>query len=111
MKVLTVIISFAMVLFSSTISAKNNDFVKICANQIPLQTIEKKYHKTRINVPLQVAERLYGTRDSSWRVVGVDYTEAEKPKLWYPCRNQKYVVALLSRDALKDKSKSLAQLA
>ncbi len=111
MKSLVSFISFSLILFSSTLSANNNDFIKLCANQIPLQTIEKKYHKTRINVPLQIAERLYGRRDSSWRVIGVDYTEAEKPKLWYPCRNQKYVVALLSRDALKDKNKSSAQLA
>jgi len=104
-------LSFSLILFYSSVSAKSNDFDKLCANQIPLQTIEKKYHKTRINVPLQIAEKLYGKRDKTWRVVGVDYTEAEKPRLWYPCRNQKYVVALLSRDALKDKNKSFAQLA
>jgi hypothetical protein len=64
---------------------------------------------SRLGGLLAEAERLFGRRDLSYTILGVEFGP-ETPQLWFP-RNCKHVLIQLHRSALSDNVLALYQLA
>lgn len=64
---------------------------------------------TRLGSILHEIEEAYGSRDSSWTVLGVEFGP-DTPQLWYP-GNRKHVVVQLAMNAIDDTPLACYQLA
>ncbi|MEE4140943.1 hypothetical protein [Pseudomonas viridiflava] len=64
---------------------------------------------TRLGDMLQQAINLYGPRDMSWTILGVEFV-LDGPRIWYP-ESRKDVVVQLGRLALNDTVQACYQLA
>jgi hypothetical protein len=65
---------------------------------------------SRLGSMLHEAEQLFGPRDRSYTILGVEFGPGG-PQVWYPRPERKHVVVQLSRNALKDEVIALYQLA
>jgi hypothetical protein len=65
---------------------------------------------TRLGQMLSRAESLYGPRDSSWTILGVEFAPNPPPMIWYP-GNCKHIAIRLAPNALNSEAVALYQLA
>jgi len=65
---------------------------------------------SRLGEALHLAEQLFGERDKSYTILGVEFVLADRPQIWYP-GNRKHVIIQLSANSLLDEFQALYQLA
>lgn len=64
---------------------------------------------SRLGNILELAEEMFGPRDKSWTILGVEFTTADNPSVWYP-GNRKNVLIQLTQECMKDEKRALYQL-
>lgn len=77
--------------------------------------IEKGYSYTITNMwpdILLLAESMYGPRDSSFTIIGVELYDGSQPQTWYPrYDSQKYVAIQLTKECNADMNRAIFQVA
>ncbi len=68
---------------------------------------------SRLGDALRMAESLYGERDRSWTILGVEFSGAGPPQVWYPgsFNGRRDVIVQLTRSAASNEVQALFQLA
>ncbi|NBX81427.1 MAG: hypothetical protein EBQ94_13825 [Flavobacteriales bacterium] len=64
---------------------------------------------SRLGEAIDLAERLYGDRDKSYTILGVEFVLSDRPKIWYP-GSQKFIIIQLTASSLSDEFQALYQL-
>jgi len=64
---------------------------------------------SRLGDALHLAEQLYGDRDKSYTILGVEFVLADRPQIWYP-GNRKFIVIQLTASSLTNEFQALYQL-
>ena len=99
-------------LIMSTAQAKESLF---CSNQLLSHPIPKGNTWTltsRLGKILSIAEKEFGERDKSWTILGIEFTDAEQPSIWYPFGYKaKNIIIQLTRNTSRNELKALYQLA
>lgn len=77
--------------------------------------IEKGYSYTITTIwptILLSAESMYGPRDRSFTIIGVELYDGTQPQTWYPCYDsQKYVAIQLTKECNNDMNRAIFQVA
>jgi hypothetical protein len=82
----------------------------------PCADVSCTYHWTltsRFGQALDMAEDLFGPRDRSYTILGIDFTTEAQPSHWYPHDQYgtgKTVIVLLTANAASDENRALYQL-
>ncbi len=82
----------------------------------PCADVSCTYHWTltsRFGQALDMAEDLFGSRDRSCTILGIDFTTDAQPSYWFPHDQHgtgKMVIVLLTADAASDEDRALYQL-
>jgi len=82
----------------------------------PCADVSCTYHWTltsRFGQALDMAEDLFGPRDRSYTILGIDFTTDAQPSHWYPQDQYgtgKTVIVLLTANAASDEDRALYQL-
>lgn len=86
-----------------------------CSNQIMAHPIPNGYTWTlasRLGKILLLAEKEYGPRDKQWTLLGVEFTDGDQPKIWYPFgKDKKNIIIQITRKAANDSKEMALQLA
>jgi hypothetical protein len=104
------LVFFSLTFFSSVSSAES-----VCSDQILASPIKGGFSWTlpsRLGQILSEAESLYGERDKSWTLLGVEFVSNDQPAIWYPFSHEdkKYLLVQLTKKALEDEQEALLQL-
>ncbi|HIO91502.1 MAG TPA: hypothetical protein EYG68_01500 [Leucothrix mucor] len=111
MLITTLTIAF-LASFISVCFAKEEHF---CSNQILAKETNTGFTWTltsRLGEILHNAEQRYGKRDTSWTILGIEFTNQNQPEIWYPSPSdgRKHVIIQLTKKASQDKKSALYQL-
>lgn len=64
---------------------------------------------SRFGEALEMAEELFGARDYSYTILGIDFTTESNPKNWYPW-GRKNIIILLTKESAANEQQALFQL-
>lgn len=64
---------------------------------------------SRLGHMLNMAEKMFGPRDKSYTLLGVEFTEADNPSNWYP-GNRKDILIQITKACMTDEKRALYQL-
>ena len=86
-----------------------------CQNQLSAKPTDNGFTWTlasRMAQALREAEKHYGKRDKSWTLLGVEFTTAKQPQVWYPYSqdNEKFLIIQLTQKASCNDKEALFQL-
>jgi len=87
----------------------NTTRAQVCSNQVLARPIDHGYTWTltsRLGQLLNMAEEEYGERDKSWTLLGIEFTDAEQPRNWFPTysnSNKNIIIQLTKKAALNKK--------
>jgi hypothetical protein len=87
----------------------------VCSNQMMASPIKGGFSWTlpsRLGQILMEAESIYGERDKTWTILGVEFVTSDQPAIWYPYshKDKKYLLVQLTKKALQDEQEALLQL-